>query len=136
MAPSFTSFLLQVNDAGGPAGGGNGAPGFLNPLVMILVIFGIFWLIVFRPEAKKRKERQRRVDAMTKGAQVVTTGGIVGKVTRIDDKEVVVQVDKDKDVRLRFIKSAILDVLSAGAAPERGEKVAAGQDQEPDESKG
>ncbi len=82
--------------------------GLLMPMI---IIFLIFYMLIFRPESKKRKARESMVSTVAKGDTVVTTGGIKGLVKRVDDGEVVVQIDKDKDVKVRFLKAAILEVL-------------------------
>ena len=80
---------------------------FLFPMV---AIFFIFWLLVFRPESRKRKAREQMITAVKKGDTVLTTGGIRGKVWRVDGNDVVVLVDKDKDIKLTFAKSAVFEV--------------------------
>ena len=55
-----------------------------------------------------------------RGDQVVTSGGLYGKVMKVDEREVLLQIDKNKDVRVRFTKSAILDVVPAGISDESG----------------
>jgi preprotein translocase subunit YajC len=84
-------------------------------ILMMLAIFVIMWLIVFRPESKRRKEREAKIRGAKKGDQVVTNGGILGKVMKVEEKYLLVQVDKDKDVRVRVLKSGIYEVLPAGA---------------------
>ena len=109
--------------AGGQGGEGQGNPfGFFLPMI---IIFLIFYLLIFRPESKKRKAREAMVAAVKKGDTVVTTGGIKGYVKRVDDGEVVVLIDKDKDVKVRFLKAAILEVVpkdggdgQGGASPD------------------
>ena len=81
---------------------------FLFPL---LIIVGIFYLLIFRPESKKRKARESMVAAVKKGDTVITTGGLKARVKRVDGDEVVVVIDKDKDVKVRFLKAAVLEVL-------------------------
>lgn len=103
--------------AGGEAGAGAGGGSPLGFLLPMIVIFFIFYLLVFRPEGKKRKERQRMIATVKKGDHVMTTGGLLGKVWRVDDKEVVVQIDKDKDVKGRFAKSAIFEVIRPEGDP-------------------
>ena len=90
----------------------NNPLGFLGGFMPIIIIFLIFYLLIFRPEAKKRKERRRMVDAVVKGDTVVTSGGIRGVVKKVEDREVVVQIDKDKDVRVHFLKAALILNLS------------------------
>jgi preprotein translocase subunit YajC len=108
----LTLFLAQGEGGGAPAPGpGSGLLGLLMPMI---IIFFIFYILIFRPESKKRKERERMVSAVAKGDTVVTTGGIKGVVKRVDNGEVVVQIDKDKDVKVRFLKAAILEVIPGG----------------------
>ena len=110
----LVELLLAAAEGTPPAdpGGQPRAPGldlgsFLFPMV---AIFFIFWLLVFRPEGRKRKERERMIMAVKKGDTVLTTGGIRGKVWRVEGNDVVVVVDKDKDVKLTFAKSALFEV--------------------------
>ena len=113
----LTMFLLQAGDDGGgqaPAAGGDAPPGG-NPFdmfIILAIIMVIFWFLVFRPESKKRKERERKVAGLKKGDQVVTTGGILGKVWKVDERSVVLIVDKDKDLKLRVLKTSIYEVGS------------------------
>ena len=104
MTGLVTMYLAQGEQAPAPGG-------WLVSFMPIIIIFLIFYMLIFRPEAKKRKERQKMVNAVVKGDTVVTTGGIKGVVKRVDDGEVVVQIDKDKDVRVRFLKAALLEIL-------------------------
>lgn len=85
----------------------------MNLLFPLAVVFVIFWLLVFRPESRKRKERERLIASVKKGDQVVTSGGMLARVWRVDANEVVVVIDKDKDVKARFTKNAILDIVPA-----------------------
>jgi preprotein translocase subunit YajC len=71
---------------------------------MILII-GVMYLIVLRPQMKKQKETQRMLSELKKGDDVVTTGGIVGKVSGIKDDEITLQVQEG--VRLRVLRSAV-----------------------------
>ena len=59
-------------------------PSILNsPMVLILGIFFIFWFLIIRPQMKRQKEHQERVGGLKKGDQVVTQGGLVGKVIKV-----------------------------------------------------
>jgi len=96
-----------------PAEGENGqAPGgSWNILIMMAMIFGVFYLLLIRPQRKKEKDRQRKrqemLDALKKNDHVTTLGGIRGVVSSISDKEVVLKVDESKDVRIRVSRDAI-----------------------------
>lgn len=82
----------------------------------IILIFGIFWLLVFRPQKKERDRRRQMVDNVRKNDKIVTIGGIHGVVRKVEDSDVVIAIDaeeKDK-MRIRIAKSAIHDVKNAG----------------------
>ena len=94
------------------AGGQSGAEGgnaFLSFLPLILIIL-IMYLLILRPQAKKQKERQKMLDAVKKGDQVVTAGGIHGKVvaTKDDDKVLIIKVDEN--VKLEVERTAITSI--------------------------
>ncbi len=89
------------------AGGGSAIASFI-PLILI---FAIMYFLLIRPQQKKLKEHQAMVEAVRRGDQVVTQGGIVGKVTKvIDDREVEVEIAKG--VKVRVIKSTLSQVIS------------------------
>lgn len=105
--------LAQDPPAAAPAaGGGQPPPGIASLLAPMAVVAAIFYLLVFRPEAKKRKQRQAMIDAVKKGDRVVTTGGMIGQVWRADGTEVVLRIDKDKDIKVRFARNSIMEVLT------------------------
>lgn len=117
-------FLLQAGEAppaGNPAAP---APSFLDGiggmLPLMAIIFVIFWVLVFRPEGKKRKDRELMIKNVKKGDTVVTTGGIIAEVFRVDVGEVVLILDSDKNVKARFSKSCLYEVLNPKSASEKG----------------
>jgi preprotein translocase subunit YajC len=132
----MVDLLLQAAEAPSPAAPAQQAPGedpfgFLRSMLVPLVaMIAIFWLLVWRPESRKRKEREILIKNVKKGDTVVTTGGIIGKVWRADGPgEVVLVIDKDKDVKARFSRSAVFEVLKAdpvasSQAPEPGGEAA------------
>ncbi len=107
---------------GGQQPPGGGGPGGLTGMLPFLLLMGlVFWFLVIGPERKKQKARQALIKNLKKGDQVVTTSGIVGKVVKDvkqEDREIIIQVDRDKDVRMHFLKSAIQDVLPEGVPSE------------------
>ena len=72
---------------------------------MIALIFVVFWLFFIRPQNKKQKEEQKFREALQKGDDVVTIGGIHGKVVEV--KETTVLVSVDSNVKIEVEKSAI-----------------------------
>ena len=85
--------LLQTAPANGQAGG-------WTMWVMLLLIFVIMWFFMIRPQRKQQKELQKFRDALKKGDKVVTIGGIYGTVVELKDKSVLIEVDKDVQIRV------------------------------------
>ena len=82
------------------------------PLWPWLLIAFMFWFIFIGPERKNRKRRQAMLDNLSKGDEVMTTGGLYGRVTRMNEQEVVLTVADG--VRLRFHRSAIQGLADEG----------------------
>ncbi|MEM7779775.1 MAG: preprotein translocase subunit YajC [Pseudomonadota bacterium] len=84
-----------------------------------LILFGgmglIFWFLVLRPQIKRQKEHQERVGGLKKGDKVVTQGGLVGKVLKVDDTYV--DLELAKDVRVKAVKHTIADLIEPGGKP-------------------
>jgi preprotein translocase subunit YajC len=98
----------------GSSGGGGGPFGSLGGLVPMIAIFAIFYFLVLRPQSRKAKDHQRMLSELKKGDEVITQGGIIGKISGITDVEITLQVQEG--VRLRVQRSA---VQGRYVAPER-----------------
>ena len=89
------------------AGGGLGGFASILPLILIFVIM---YFLLIRPQQKKVKAHRAMVEALRRGDQVVTQGGLIGKIVRIkDDNEIEVEISEG--VRVRVIRSTISQVL-------------------------
>lgn len=100
---------MFVGEAYAQSAGGAGAGG--NMLIPMVLIFGIMWFFLIRPQQKKMKEHQNMLGALRKGDQIVTQGGIMGKVSKIkDDNEVEVEIASG--VKVRVVRHTIAQVLS------------------------
>lgn len=86
-----------------------GGAGFLVQLLPLLLIFAVFWFLIIRPQSKRMKEHKARIDAVKRGDQVVTGGGLVGKVTKVE--EGFVEIELASDVKVRAVKSTLSDVV-------------------------
>ncbi|MEM6475336.1 MAG: preprotein translocase subunit YajC [Pseudomonadota bacterium] len=86
-------------------------PAWLNWLPIIGMVL-IFWFLIIRPQMKRQKEHQQKVEALKKGDQVITQGGLVGKIAKVDDTYV--EIDLAKDVRVKAVKHTIGDVIPPG----------------------
>lgn len=97
--------LLQV-----PTGGG------LSNIIFIGAIIIVFYFFMVRPQQKKIREQKKFRESLTKGVNVVTIGGLHGKIVSVEDATVVLEVDKG--IRLTFEKSAIASERSGAPAAE------------------
>jgi preprotein translocase subunit YajC len=77
-----------------------------SPIVMMLVMFGIFYFILIRPQVKRQREHQAMLGKLGKGDEVITRGGVIGKITGISDDGVLV-LELQEKVRVRVPRSYI-----------------------------
>ena len=86
--------------AGGQQGGGA-----MSSIIMIVLMIAIFYFFMIRPQQKRQKEEKNFRDALQKGQQIVTIGGIHGKVVEVKETTVVIEVAHD--VRIEMEKASI-----------------------------
>ena len=100
--------------AGAPAvGGGGGA--FLVQMLPLVLIFVIFYFLLIRPQQRRMKQHQAMIGAVKKNDVAVTGGGILGKVTKVDDNEVELEIAPN--VRVKVLKGTLSDVRPHGTKP-------------------
>src|SRR6201987_2801039 len=88
---------------------GSGAPGLLGrPLVMMVIVMGIFYVMLFLPQQRQRKKTQAMLSALKNGDKVVTTSGIYGTVNGLDGDTVILKIADQ--VKIRILRSAIAQV--------------------------
>ena len=83
----------------------------LESFIPIILIFVIMYFLLIRPQQKKIKEHKNMVDNLRRGDQVLTQGGIIGKITKVKEGEQI-EVELAKDVKVSVIRSTIVNVLS------------------------
>lgn len=96
-----------AQSAAAPAGGG----GF-GPLIMIAVMFVVMWFLMIRPQMKRQKEHKELITKLSKGDEVITSGGIAGRVEDIGDNFITVEIADNTKIKLQ--KNAISAVLPKG----------------------
>ena len=80
-------------------------------LVPLILIFGIMYFLLIRPQQKKAKQHQTMVKALRRGDQVVTQGGLIGKVVKVkEDNEL--EVELSEGVKVRVVQSTVAQVLN------------------------
>jgi preprotein translocase subunit YajC len=77
----------------------------------IILIFVIFYFLLIRPQQKKMKEHRSMVDALRRGDEVITSGGIIGKVSKVTD-DGKVEVEIAEGVKVKVVKHTITQVLN------------------------
>ncbi len=103
--------MLDFLSAGASAGAQSGWFSML-PLVGMALIF---WFLIIRPQMRRQKQHQAKVAAMKKGDQVITGGGLVGKITKVDD--VYVEIELGPNVKVKAVKQTVTDVVAPGSLP-------------------
>jgi preprotein translocase subunit YajC len=103
--------MLVFSAAGASAGGAQ----FFAQIVPLLLIFVVFYFLLIRPQQKRAKEHEAKLQAVQKNDEVVTGGGLMGKVTKVADDHVEVEIAPN--VRVKAIKSMLADVKSRNAQP-------------------
>ena len=96
-----------------------GASAFTDLLFPLVIVFGIFYFLVIRPSSKERRKREQQVKSLKKHAKIVTNAGIYGTVVGMDDETVTLRVDDKNNVRMKFSRAAVWQVLDG----DKGEKL-------------
>ena len=96
----------------------------LSGMFPILMIFGIFYFVLLRPQMKRQKETQAMLAKLGKGDEVITRGGIIGKITGVSDDGIVV-LELQEKVRVRIPRSFIEGKWEGKVVEEAGAKKAA-----------
>ncbi|KPQ06455.1 MAG: preprotein translocase subunit YajC [Rhodobacteraceae bacterium HLUCCA12] len=87
------------------------ATSILQTMIPFILIFAIMWLLLIRPQQKKMKEHRAMVEALRRGDQVITAGGIIGKVSKVkEDGEIEVEIAEG--VKVRIVRQTITTVMS------------------------
>ncbi|MBK6801422.1 preprotein translocase subunit YajC [Novosphingobium sp.] len=97
-----------------PAAADAGAPPAWLTWLPIVAMFAVFWFLILRPQMKRQKEHQAKLSQIKKGDQVLTGGGLLAKVTRVDDHYV--DLELGANVKVKALKSTIADVIPPGGA--------------------
>ena len=113
------SFLPLLQSAPGTSQSGS----FGSLIVTVVLMIGIFYFFLIRPQNKKQKEMEKMLSALKKGDKVVTIGGIHGVVSSVKEKTIILKVDDN--AKLEFNRSAIASVVNPEAEKKAEEKASA-----------
>ena len=110
-SPPILMSMIQA----APAGQQGGTAGLLIGILPWVAIFVIFYMLMIRPQQQRVKQHQAEIASVKQGDDVITGGGIRGRVTKVNDAEAEVEIAQG--VRIRVVKSTISQVLTANAKP-------------------
>ena len=111
---SFGRMSLFITPAYAQAVGGSaGAGDFIGMVLPLVLIMGVFYFLLIRPQQKKMKEHQEMLKKVGKGDTIITTGGLIGRVVKVvDDSEL--QVEIGENIKVRVMRTGIADVRAKG----------------------
>ena len=95
-----------------PAAAGGDMQSTLMNMLPILVMFGVLYLVMIRPQMKKQKEHKNMIDSIVKGDEVVTAGGFLGRISKLGDAFISVELANGVEVQMQ--RSAVVQVLPKG----------------------
>lgn len=104
---------MFISPAYAQSGGPMGDP-FTGLLIPMLLMVLIFYFLVIRPQSQRQKHHREMVERVRRGDTVVTSGGFIGKVARVPENSDEVEVDLGETLKVRVLKSTLLDVRSKG----------------------
>ena len=96
-----------------PAAGGSDMMSSLGSMLPLVLMFVVLYFVMIRPQMKRQKEARAMIEALAKGDEVATTGGVLGKITAIGDTYLTVEIAKGVEVQMQ--RSAVVQVLPKGA---------------------
>jgi len=102
----MTQFIEQtislfISDAAAQAAGASGPASTLQSLLPMVALFVIFYFLLIRPQQKRQKEHKNMIADLAKGDEVVTMGGVLGKIISIDDNFISIEISKGVEVRVQ-----------------------------------
>lgn len=113
----MTGIAYAMGQAGAPAGQGAGGFGGLVPIILMFVIF---YFLLIRPQQKRNKEHREMISNLKKGDRIITSGGIYGRITAIDDTTLTLEI-ADK-VRIKVARSNVGALAQSSPAPQQEKK--------------
>ena len=92
----------------------SGGTSFFIQTIPLVLVFIIFWFLMIRPQQRRMREHQAQIAAVKKGDRVITGGGLIGKVVKVTDTEV--EIDLGQNVRVTAVKSTLTQVGDPASA--------------------
>ena len=112
---SLAPFLASVPASAAPAAPSAGGTDFFLQMAPLLLVFIIFYVLMIRPQQTRAKQHQATLAAVKKGDEVITGGGLRGRVTKVSDDEVEIEIAAN--VRVRAVKTTLSSVVMRDSKP-------------------
>ncbi len=93
-------------------GGSAGGTGLIVQFLPIVLIFVIMYFLILRPQQQRQRQHREMIANLRRGDTIVTTGGIIGKVAKVDENEI--QVEIADDIKVRIVRGMIAEVRTKG----------------------
>lgn len=104
---------MFITPAFAQATGSPGTTDFIGMILPLVAIMVVFWFLLIRPQQKRQKEHQALIGKVARGDTIVTSGGLIGRVSKVvDERELLVEVGEN--VKVRVVRSAIAEVRAKG----------------------
>ena len=103
---------MFITEAFAQTGGGGGTTSFLVQFMPIILIFVIMYFLILRPQQQKARLHREMVASLRRGDTVVTNGGLIGRVAKVDENEL--QVELAEGVRVRVVRGMVAEVRAKG----------------------
>jgi len=105
-------FISSAYAQTAPAAAGGDMQSSLLSMLPLVLMFVVLYFIMIRPQMKRQKEHRAMLDALAKGDEVATAGGLLGKVTRLGDPYIAVEIANGVEIQVQ--RSAVIQVLPKG----------------------
>jgi preprotein translocase subunit YajC len=109
----FSVFISSAFAQTAPTAGGGDMMSSLTSMLPLVLMFVVLYFVMIRPQMKRQKEHRAMIDALAKGDEVVTTGGLLGKVTKMGESHVSLEIANNVEVQIQ--RSAVAQVLPKGS---------------------
>lgn len=103
---------MLISPAYAQAAASGGTGDLLATMLPMVAIFAVFYFLMIRPQQKKQKEHRAMIEALEKGNEVVTAGGIAGRVSKVDDQYVTVEIAQGVEIHVQ--RQAVSQLLPKG----------------------
>ena len=103
---------MMMSNAWAQAATGSAAGGGFESILLIVAMFAVLYFLMIRPQMKRAKEHKSMVDALQKGDEVITSGGVLGRISKVADAYVSLEIANNVEIQLQ--RAAIQAVLPKG----------------------